>query len=109
MRGHFAKASVAPKRKIAEFRVGRRTSSPWGEEITADHYFEGQYVEGVSGTSIGKGFAGASEAAQLRRPAGRRTVCRSATVRTARPVRPWTLAACSRARRWPATHGGLHG
>jgi large subunit ribosomal protein L3 len=29
-----------------------------GEEITADHYFEGQFVD-VSGTSIGKGFAGA--------------------------------------------------
>ena len=29
-----------------------------GEEIIADHYFEGQFVD-VSGTSIGKGFAGA--------------------------------------------------
>ena len=29
-----------------------------GEEITADHFFAGQYVD-VSGTSIGKGFAGA--------------------------------------------------
>ena len=29
-----------------------------GEELTADHYFEGQFVD-VSGTSIGKGFAGA--------------------------------------------------
>jgi large subunit ribosomal protein L3 len=58
MRGHFAKASVAPKRKIAEFRVAPENLIPVGEEITADHYFEGQYVD-VSGTSIGKGFAGA--------------------------------------------------
>merc|ERR1711969_114029 len=29
-----------------------------GEEITADHYFAGQFVD-VSGTSIGKGFQGA--------------------------------------------------
>jgi len=58
MRGHFAKANVAPKRKIAEFRVAPENMIGVGEEITADHYFEGQYVD-VSGTSIGKGFAGA--------------------------------------------------
>ena len=58
MRGHFAKASVAPKRKIAEFRVAPENLIAVGEEITADHYLEGQYVD-VSGTSIGKGFAGA--------------------------------------------------
>jgi large subunit ribosomal protein L3 len=29
-----------------------------GEEITADHYFEGQFVD-IAGTSIGKGFQGA--------------------------------------------------
>jgi large subunit ribosomal protein L3 len=58
MRGHFAKASVAPKRKIAEFRVAPENLIEVGEEITADHYFEGQFVD-VAGTSIGKGFAGA--------------------------------------------------
>ncbi len=58
MRGHFAAASVAPKRKIAEFRVAPENLIGVGEEITADHYLEGQYVD-VSGTSIGKGFAGA--------------------------------------------------
>lgn len=57
MRGHFAKANVAPKRKVAEFRVTPEAMINIGEEITADHYFEGQYVD-VSGTSIGKGFAG---------------------------------------------------
>jgi large subunit ribosomal protein L3 len=58
MRGHFAVAKVEPKRKIAEFRVDAENLIRVGEEITADHYFEGQFVD-VSGTTIGKGFAGA--------------------------------------------------
>ena len=58
MRGHFAKASVAPKRKIVEFRVAEENLINVGEEITADHYFAGQFVD-IAGTSIGKGFAGA--------------------------------------------------
>ena len=57
MRGHFAKSNVAPKRKIVEFRVSPENLIGVGEEITADHYFEGQYVD-VAGTSTGKGFAG---------------------------------------------------
>ena len=57
MRGHFAAAKVEPKRKVAEFRVDPENLIAVGEEITADHYFEGQFVD-VSGTSIGKGFAG---------------------------------------------------
>ncbi|HUF55301.1 MAG TPA: 50S ribosomal protein L3 [Thermohalobaculum sp.] len=58
MRGHFARANVAPKRRLAEFRVSPENLIGVGEEITADHYFAGQYVD-VAGTSIGKGFAGA--------------------------------------------------
>ena len=58
MRGHFAAAKVEPKRKVAEFRVAPENLINVGEEITADHYFEGQFVD-VCGTSIGKGFAGA--------------------------------------------------
>ncbi len=58
MRGHFAKANVAPKRKLAEFRVSPDNLIDVGAEITADHYFAGQFVD-VVGTSIGKGFAGA--------------------------------------------------
>ena len=57
MRGHFARANVAPKRKIAEFRVSPENLIGVGEEITANHYFAGQFVD-VAGTSIGKGFAG---------------------------------------------------
>ena len=58
MRGHFAIAKVEPKRKVAEFRVAPENMIAVGEEITANHYFDGQFVD-VSGTSIGKGFAGA--------------------------------------------------
>ncbi|QBF30105.1 50S ribosomal protein L3 [Thalassococcus sp. S3] len=58
MRGHFAAAKVEPKRKVAEFRVDPDNLINVGEEIIADHYFEGQFVD-VTGTSIGKGFAGA--------------------------------------------------
>ena len=58
MRGHFAVALVEPKRKVAEFRVAPENMIDIGAEITAEHYTEGQFVD-VSGTSIGKGFAGA--------------------------------------------------
>ena len=58
MRGHFAKANVTPKRKVAEFRVTPDCLIGVGEEITADHYFAGQFVD-VAGTSLGKGFQGA--------------------------------------------------
>ncbi|WP_420857343.1 50S ribosomal protein L3 [Marivivens marinus] len=58
MRGHFAAAKVEPKRKVAEFRVSPDNLIEVGEEIVASHYNEGQFVD-VSGTSIGKGFAGA--------------------------------------------------
>ena len=58
MRGHFAAANVEPKRKLAEFRVSPENLIAVGEEISAEHYVEGQKVD-VAGTSIGKGFAGA--------------------------------------------------
>ncbi|MEM9224131.1 MAG: 50S ribosomal protein L3 [Pseudomonadota bacterium] len=58
MRGHFAKANVEPKRALAEFRVSNDGLIDVGAEITADHFVPGQHVD-VTGTSIGKGFAGA--------------------------------------------------
>jgi large subunit ribosomal protein L3 len=57
LRGHFAVAKVEPKRKLAEFRVSDDAVIPVGAEITADHFLVGQFVD-VTGTSIGKGFAG---------------------------------------------------
>ena len=58
MRGHFAKAKVEPKAKLAEFRVSEDGLIEVGAELSAAHFVEGQYVD-VIGTSIGKGFAGA--------------------------------------------------
>jgi large subunit ribosomal protein L3 len=57
-RGNFAIAKVEPKRKLAEFRVSDDALIPVGAEITADHFVVGQFVD-VTGTSVGKGFAGA--------------------------------------------------
>jgi large subunit ribosomal protein L3 len=58
MRGHFAKASVLPKRKLAEFRVSDDAVLEVGATLGANHYVAGQIVDAV-GTSQGKGFAGA--------------------------------------------------
>ena len=57
MRGHFAAAKVEPKAHLAEFRVSGDALVDVGAEITAAHFVAGQYVD-VTGTSIGKGFAG---------------------------------------------------
>jgi large subunit ribosomal protein L3 len=56
-RGNFAIAKVEPKRTVTEFRVSEDAMIPVGAEITADHFVPGQFVD-VTGTSIGKGFAG---------------------------------------------------
>ena len=58
MRGHFAKAKVEPKRKLAEFRVSADAVLEVGAELAATHFVPGQFVD-VTGTTIGKGFAGA--------------------------------------------------
>lgn len=57
-RGNFAIAQVEPKRTVAEFRVSPDNLIEVGAEITANHFVEGQFVD-VTGTSKGKGFAGA--------------------------------------------------
>ncbi len=58
MRGHFAKAKVEPMRKLVEFRVSEDALVDVGTELSAAHFVAGQFVD-VTGTSIGKGFAGA--------------------------------------------------
>ena len=58
LRGHFAKAQVTPKRRLAEFRVSDDCYVDVGAELSAAHFVPGQQVD-VVGTSIGKGFAGA--------------------------------------------------
>jgi large subunit ribosomal protein L3 len=56
-RGHFAKAKVEPKQKLAEFRVSKENLLEVGAELSAAHFIAGQFVD-VVGTTIGKGFAG---------------------------------------------------
>ena len=56
-RGQFAVAKVEPKRHVAEFRVDEANLIEVGATLQADHFVEGQLVD-VTGTSIGKGFAG---------------------------------------------------
>jgi large subunit ribosomal protein L3 len=58
MRGHFAKAAVEPKQRLAEFRVSEDAMIEVGAQLSPAHFAKGQYVD-VAGTSIGKGFAGA--------------------------------------------------
>lgn len=57
MRGHFAKAKVEPKTKLAEFRVAENAMVEEGAELVASHFVPGQYVD-VIGQTVGRGFAG---------------------------------------------------
>ncbi len=53
----FAAAKVEPKRKVVEFRVDAEALLDVGAELSVAHFVAGQFVD-VTGTSIGKGFAG---------------------------------------------------
>lgn len=57
-RGHFARVKVEPKQKLVEFRVSEDALLESGLALTAAHFVVGQKVD-VTGTSKGKGFAGA--------------------------------------------------
>lgn len=57
MRGHYAKAKVEPKKKMAEFRVSPENVLEIGAELCASHFVPGQYVD-VQGVTKGRGFAG---------------------------------------------------
>ena len=57
-RGHFGKAEVEPKARLAEFRVAEDALLDVGAEISADHFAIGQLVD-IQGVTQGKGFAGA--------------------------------------------------
>jgi len=57
--GHYAKASVAPGKALVEFRLNASENSDLktGAEIKADLFKAGEPVD-VTGTTIGKGYAG---------------------------------------------------
>jgi len=56
-RAQFGAAKVEIKRHVVEFRVDADNLIEVGATMQADHFVEGQLVD-VTGTSIGKGFAG---------------------------------------------------
>lgn len=58
LREMFAKRNLEPKAHIKEFRVSPTNLLEVGSVLAADHFEVGQKVD-VTGTSIGKGFAGA--------------------------------------------------
>lgn len=55
--GHLAKSNTAPMRHLREYRLDDASSYELGQKIGADLFEAGQIVD-VSGTSIGRGFAG---------------------------------------------------
>ena len=57
-KGHFAKAGVANKRFLKEFKFENATDYTVGQEIKADIFSVGDKID-ATGTSKGKGFQGA--------------------------------------------------
>ena len=57
-KGHFAKANVANKRFLKEFRFENAAEYSVGQEIKADIFAAGDKID-ASGVSKGKGYAGA--------------------------------------------------
>ncbi len=56
--GHFKKANVGPVRKLRELRLADCSAYNVGDQIKCDVFAAGEKVD-VTGTSKGKGFAGA--------------------------------------------------
>jgi len=57
-RGHYAKAGVQAPRRVVEFRIGAAAALEPGTRLSVEHFVKGQKVD-VTGTTKGKGFAGA--------------------------------------------------
>ena len=96
---------ISPWRRSAQDEARRVSSDeagllPVGAEITADHFVVGQFVE-VTGTPIGKGFAGPMKrwTSAVFAPL---TAFRFRIVRMVRPAAARIQARPSRTRRWPA-------
>ena len=103
LNGHYAAAKVAPGKALVEFRLDAADNAEIaaGTEIKADMFKEGQAVD-VTGTTIGKGFAGTMK----RHNFGGMPATHGVSLTTARPApsacaRP--RAACSRAAACPVT------
>jgi large subunit ribosomal protein L3 len=56
--GHYKKAGVAPRRHVTEIRVEDASAYEVGQELTVETFADADFVD-VTGTSKGKGYAGA--------------------------------------------------
>ena len=56
-KGHFAKANIAPKKHLREFRLDSVEGLTVGTELTVNVFAEGDRLD-IQGTSKGKGFQG---------------------------------------------------
>ena len=100
MRGHFAKANVLPKSKLAEFRVRDDAVLEVGSTLVPSHFVAGQKVD-VVGTTQGKGFAGAMKRHNFAVFA-HHMVFRFRIARTVQLASVRIRARCLKARRWLA-------
>jgi len=64
--GHLAKAGVTPVRHLKEYRVEKAEGYELGQSVTTEQFELGQLVD-VTGTSIGRGFAGNQKRHNFRR------------------------------------------
>lgn len=55
--GHFLKANVPPKQKLAEFPVSKECLLPVGYMMSVRHYTPGMFVD-IAGKTVGHGFQG---------------------------------------------------
>ena len=58
LKGHFAKAGVTPRRKLAEFEADFKSDLKLGDIITVEDVFKDVPFVDVVGTSKGRGFQG---------------------------------------------------
>ena len=64
--GHLQKTDTAPLRHLQEYRLSDASEFQLGQEITVEQFSSGQLVD-VTGTSIGRGFAGYQRRHNFRR------------------------------------------
>ncbi|MEO0490531.1 MAG: 50S ribosomal protein L3 [Cyanobacteria bacterium J06659_2] len=64
--GHLSKAGVSPMRHLREYPIGEAETFELGRQLTAEIFESGQLVD-VTGTSIGRGFAGYQKRHNFRR------------------------------------------
>ena len=57
MKQVFANVKIEPKAKLREFRISEKCFLDIGATLEANHFADNQFVD-VTGTTIGKGFAG---------------------------------------------------